>query len=101
MSQDVSRWRSSSSYDYIDQLTAPEIGWEWLRRNESYQRDYADFSRETPPTTALIERASQQWGLRFPRRSRAERRRDKHPLASRGRYRFDHPCIRAASPLDQ
>ncbi|WP_449255205.1 transcriptional regulator domain-containing protein [Bosea sp. (in: a-proteobacteria)] len=101
MSQDVSRWRSSSSYDYIDHLTAPEIGWEWLRRNEHYQRDYADFSQETPPTTGLVERASQQWGLRFSHRSRAERHRDEHLLAPRGRYRLDHPGLRAAPPLDR
>lgn len=83
MSQDVSRWRISSSYDYIDHLTAPEIGWEWLRRNEDYQRDYAELARTTSPSAQLIERASQQWRLRYPGKSRAERRRDEDPLASR------------------
>ena len=101
MSQDISRWRSSSSYDYVDHLTAPEIGWEWLRRNEDYQRDYAEFSQETAPTTELIKRASLRWDLRFPGRSRFERRRDDNILASRGRYRFDYSSVRTAHPLDR
>ncbi len=66
MSPDTSRWRLSSTYDYVDRLTAPDIGWEWLRRNEDYQRSYMEFSRAVSPTTVLTERAARPWGLRFP-----------------------------------
>jgi len=69
MSPDASRWRSSSTYDYVDRLTAPDIGWEWLRRNEDYQSSYAEFSRAMSPTEALAEQAARSWGLRFPDRS--------------------------------
>ncbi|MFG1360138.1 MULTISPECIES: transcriptional regulator domain-containing protein [Xanthobacter] len=71
MSLDTSRWRSQSTYDYVDTLTAPDIGWEWLRRNEDYQRSYADLSPADAPATALAEGAARKWGLRFPRRSGA------------------------------
>jgi len=66
MSPDTSRWRSSSTYDYVDGLTAPDIGWEWLRRNEDYQRSYTEFRRAVSPTAVLTERAARPWGLRFP-----------------------------------
>lgn len=38
MKPDTSRWRSSSSYDYLDKLDAPDLAWEWLRRNTKYQQ---------------------------------------------------------------
>lgn len=66
MSPDTSRWRSSPSYDYVDHLTAPDVGWEWLRRNEDYQRDYAEFASASSASPSLIERAGEAWGLRFP-----------------------------------
>ncbi|WP_454919292.1 transcriptional regulator domain-containing protein [Xanthobacter sediminis] len=71
MSLDTSRWRSSSTYDYVDALTAPDIGWEWLRRNGDYQSSYAVFSHAEPPAAALMEGAARKWGLRFPGRSGA------------------------------
>ncbi|WP_393993874.1 MULTISPECIES: transcriptional regulator domain-containing protein [Xanthobacter] len=71
MSLDTSRWRSQSTYDYVDALTAPDIGWEWLRRNEDYQSSYAAFSQAEHPAPALTEGAARKWGLRFPGRSGA------------------------------
>jgi len=71
MSLDTSRWRSQSTYDYVDTLTAPDIGWEWLRRNEDYQSSYAAFSQAEHPAPALAEGAARKWGLRFPGRSSA------------------------------
>ena len=65
MSPDASRWRSSSTYDYTDHLTSPDFGWEWLRRNEGYQRDFDDLRKASSQTPELIERASAKWGLRF------------------------------------
>lgn len=64
MSPDASRWRSSSTYDYVDHLTAPDVGWEWLRRNDDYRRSYAEFTEATSRTAAQNERAAGKWGLR-------------------------------------
>ena len=45
MGPDTSRWRSSDTYDYLDQLVAPDLAWECLRRNAVYQRDFAESTR--------------------------------------------------------
>ncbi|MFD2249596.1 hypothetical protein FHS82_004052 [Pseudochelatococcus lubricantis] len=76
MLPDTSGWRSSPNYDYIDHLSSPDVGWEWLRRNEDYQHDYVGFDRTTIPVDMLIRRVSQQWGLCFPCRSASSRQRD-------------------------
>lgn len=73
MSLDKSRWRTPSNYDYTDDLNAPDVGWEWLRRNEDYQNDFDALQTAPTHTPALIERASLRWGLRF--RSPAEPQR--------------------------
>lgn len=73
MSPDASRWRSSSTYIYVDHLTAPDVGWEWLRRNEDYQRDFDSLRKARHQSPELIERASRRWGLRFPRRAKPQR----------------------------
>ncbi|RTL91037.1 hypothetical protein EJV44_20715 [Ancylobacter aquaticus] len=86
MSPNTSRWRSSSSYDYVDQLTAPDIGWEWLRRNEDYQRDYAELFESPSP----IERVGTRWGLRFPCCPSSQVHRGAGVLASGGRYRIGY-----------
>jgi hypothetical protein len=88
MSPDTSRWRSSSDYDYVDQLTGPDIGWEWLRRNEAYQRDYAELTHVSSEPPPLTEGAGERWGLRFPCRPRSEVHRGASVLASGGRYRI-------------
>ncbi|WEO65098.1 transcriptional regulator domain-containing protein [Rhizobium rhizogenes] len=88
MSHDRSRWRSSSSYDYVDQLTAPDIGWEWLRRNDDYLRDYAEFSSASTGSPPLMERVGRRWGLRFPCRPCSEIHRSASVLASGRRYRL-------------
>lgn len=73
MSPDTTRWRSSSTYDYLDQLTAPDVGWEWLRRNDDYQRDFDALRTARSQTPDLIERASARWGLRFRCFAQAQR----------------------------
>ena len=40
MKPDISQWRSSSTYDFLDDIDSPDIAWEWLRRNAKYQGDY-------------------------------------------------------------
>jgi hypothetical protein len=73
MSPDTTRWRSSSTYDYLDHLTAPDVGWEWLRRNEGYQRNFDALRTVRPQTPEMIEQASTRWGLRFRRRANVQR----------------------------
>ena len=73
MSPDATRWRSPSTYDYLDHLTAPDVGWEWLRRNEDYQLDFDALQKASPQTPDLIDRASARWGLRFRRRTKPQR----------------------------
>lgn len=60
-------WRDDSAYDYVDGLNASDMGWEFLRRNADYRRDYAAISKEEAPDTR-IEAVCRFWGLRFPDR---------------------------------
>ena len=65
MSLDPSQWRSTSEYDYVETLEAPDLAWEWLRRNASYQRDYVKGSAPQ----RLTQHVRRRWGLRFPDQS--------------------------------
>jgi len=73
MTPDISRWRSTSTYDYLDDLASPDLGWEWLRRNNDYQRDYAQTRRPACDLLELTGRVRKRWGLQFPRPSIAQR----------------------------
>ncbi|WP_219619875.1 transcriptional regulator domain-containing protein [Caulobacter flavus] len=64
MSPDASRWRSAEAYDYVDDLSAADLAWEYLRRNPDYQSDF----QTAPPARDEGDWPS-RWGLRFPRRS--------------------------------
>ena len=64
MSPDTSRWRFAEAYDYLDELPAADLAWEYLRRNPQYQDDFAQASLNPPPADW-----TQRWGLRFPCRS--------------------------------
>lgn len=67
MTPDASTWRSSAEYDHLDALTASDLAWEWLRRNEAYDADFeALAASEAQP--GMSDRIRQRWGLRFPRR---------------------------------
>lgn len=74
MSPDASRWRSAEDYAYLDDLTAADLAWEYLRRNPGYQEDY----RAATSSADMDPEWSARWGLRFPRRSDTPRagRRD-------------------------
>ena len=71
MMPEPSRWRQPTNYDHIEKLTASDLAWEWLRRNEAYDRDFARFSQREVDPQALTEEIRQRWGLRFPGRSQA------------------------------
>jgi len=68
MISDASTWRSSE-YDHLDGLTASDLAWEWLRRNDAYDADYEASASTLGIPEPLTERIRQRWGLRFPRRS--------------------------------
>lgn len=73
MGPDTSRWRSSETYDYLDHLIAPDLAWEWLRRNAKYQTDFAESERSTVAAERLAALVRQRWGLRFRRRPGPQR----------------------------
>ncbi|NJL73615.1 MAG: hypothetical protein HC888_19890 [Candidatus Competibacteraceae bacterium] len=79
-------WRTASDYDYTATLDADGWAWEFLRRNQEYRADFeqcrAAERAASPAATELMEAASQRWGLRFPGRSRSDRRRSNGLLAA-------------------
>ena len=66
MTPDISHWRSSERYEYVEDLVSPELAWEWLRRNEAYQRDFEAAQVKPNADTAATEATRSRWGLRFP-----------------------------------
>ncbi|NTJ06939.1 transcriptional regulator domain-containing protein [Rhizobium lusitanum] len=70
MLPDASRWRSVANYEHVDTLSASDLAWEWLRRNESYDSDYEALKDPGTDREQLTEKIRQHWGLRFRRRSR-------------------------------
>ncbi|MDI4655014.1 DUF6499 domain-containing protein [Xanthobacter autotrophicus] len=86
MTPDISRWQTSSTYDYLDHLTASDVGWEYLRRNDDYQRDYAEIAHPAGDLERLIGGARQRWGLRFPGEAVAQGHRSPGVLVRGGRY---------------
>ncbi|MGX1787066.1 transcriptional regulator domain-containing protein [Bosea sp. NPDC055332] len=86
MKPDTSRWRSSASYDYLDKLDAPDLAWEWLRRNTNYQQDYAQADRPS-----LKRELRRKWGLQFFCPAVAECSRESGVLVPRGRHQHRAP----------
>lgn len=64
MTPDASGWRSPKGYQNIETMNASDLAWEWLRRNEDYNKDYLALTDEAAPHP-LTERIRQRWGLRF------------------------------------
>ncbi|WP_219732943.1 transcriptional regulator domain-containing protein [Mesorhizobium sp. NBSH29] len=91
MSLGPSHWRSASEYEYVATLTAPDIAWEWLRRSEGYQRDYANAKLRKEDPHELTRIVRQSWGLRFPGRSAARCVAGGCLLATGSRSRHGHP----------
>lgn len=91
MSLDPSQWRSASEYEYAESLTAPDLAWEWLRRNARYQHDYASAKRKKEDPQDLTRIVRQSWGLRFPDRSAAGRAAGRGLLAAGDGSQHGHP----------
>lgn len=91
MGPDTSRWRSASSYDYVERLIAPDLAWEWLRRNFDYHRDYAGSVRPTIDADESTTLIRQRWGLHFPGGPGARGDRRHNLLGTRSRPRHRSP----------
>ena len=60
----ASDWRSSATYEYLNDLDPAEFAWEYLRRNPEYRRDFRTIVRE-PTSDDDTEASARLWGLRF------------------------------------
>lgn len=67
MGKDSANWKNDSDYAYIDGLGPSDMGWEFLRRNDDYRRDFDMICNEEAPETRT-EAVCRFWGLRFPDR---------------------------------
>lgn len=85
MRPDTSQWRSSSAYDYLDDLIASDLAWEWLRRNADYQRDYDQVGQADVDRQHLTNTVRMRWGLQFPCRPSFQCHRDDGVLGTRSR----------------
>jgi hypothetical protein len=65
MGPDATRWREASAYDYVDDLPADALAWEFLRRNPDYQRYYQELTQGSIDTETVDDLICQRWGLRF------------------------------------
>lgn len=69
MTPDAAGWRSSDGYARVSDMSASDLAWEWLRRNEAYDQDFQALRRPTGDRQTLIDEIRRRWGLRFPHRS--------------------------------
>ncbi|WP_448954877.1 transcriptional regulator domain-containing protein [Labrys neptuniae] len=69
MGPDASRWRTAAHYDHVNELTASDLAWEWLRRNEAYRWDYVAFATPGADHRSLADLIRERWGVQFPGRS--------------------------------
>lgn len=68
MTPSAAGWRSSAAYEPIDEMSASDLAWEWLRRNDAYDEDFQELSEAKTDTKALTDKIRRRWGLRFPHR---------------------------------
>lgn len=69
---EASRWRSSTAYDYLNDLGPAELAWEFLRRNPAYQEEYGNIITPAPDPETVADELQPHWGLRFRNRSAPE-----------------------------
>lgn len=87
MMPDASQWRSAARYESVEHMSASGLAWEWLRRNEAYNRDFEAMSTQGADTTMLTETIRQRWRLRFRSRPRPRTGRRSHFLDGSGRHK--------------
>ncbi|MEI2807238.1 MAG: DUF6499 domain-containing protein [Albidovulum sp.] len=86
MTPDASGWRSSTAYEHVDDMSASDLAWEWLRRNDAYDEDFQALSDRKTDPHALTEKIRQRWRLRFPGGPAGTSSQSPHHLAARGGY---------------
>ena len=60
-------WRSPSAYENLRSLDAPGFAWEFLSRNQEFERDRAQLEKSSESaTTAQLDRFARRWGCNFP-----------------------------------
>ena len=64
MTPDTSGWRSSPGYDFLDELIAPDLAWECLRRNADYRREY-EVMIANSPNGEVTDEFRRKWGICF------------------------------------
>ncbi len=67
MVPETKEWRTSSAYDFMDEVDTDNLAWECLRRNEGYQMDFSTSLAPTLTDSKQVEAIRIRWGLRFPR----------------------------------
>uniref|UniRef100_A0A9E7ZS52 DUF6499 domain-containing protein n=1 Tax=Bosea sp. NBC_00436 TaxID=2969620 RepID=A0A9E7ZS52_9HYPH len=85
MTPDASSWRSAAAYRYVETLSASDLAWEWLRRNDGYDQDFEALTQTANDPQPLLARIRERWGLRFPDRSAQHSARGASVLVVRGR----------------
>nr|WP_244543620.1 DUF6499 domain-containing protein [Bosea sp. CRIB-10] len=85
MTPDASNWRSAATYRYVETLSASDLAWEWLRRNDGYDQDFEALTRTTSDPQPLLARMRERWALRFPGRSPQRSAHGAGVLVVRGR----------------
>ena len=90
MMPDISNWRTSANYYFVEEADSPQIAWEWLRRNEKYQNDYCDADDSDGKTGPAAARRIDEWGLSFRYPARSLGHGNASVLAARPRYRCGH-----------
>jgi len=68
MTPSAAGWRSSAAYEHVDEMSASDLAWEWLRRNDDYDEDFQELGDAGTDTKALTDKIRRRWGLRFPHR---------------------------------
>jgi hypothetical protein len=69
-------WRSAAAYAELENASARELAWEFLRRNPRYVRNWEQLDDTQPDDTQpddAAEAIAERWGLRFPGRPGARR----------------------------
>ncbi|GGZ32596.1 DUF2285 domain-containing protein [Asticcacaulis endophyticus] len=63
---DTTQWRSGRRYDFFDTLPANGLAWECLRRNEDYQKDFAEVQSDVCKDEPARHDIANRWGLLSP-----------------------------------
>jgi hypothetical protein len=65
MLPDASHWHSAAHYVHTENLSASDLAWGWLRRNEAYDKDFEAYCANGSDKAALSETIQRRWGVRF------------------------------------